>query len=282
MRVPRAISSGDCLQPCSSTMSGARRKRDRAARQVEPIVAPRQHRRVRRQPAVPRRGAALDVAPRRRDATEPACERVLEARPETHALIPLESQDGTIDALGVAWPLPRVRRRAAPSRTRTFSGASIVRSAPCAGRGKLPRSRSARCRTAPACSSDSTCSEIGLPMKSPSIARLCDSSSRNMSMTACAARMRNSRALNWLRLAQDLAQDLVADGLRRLDLAAAVARRAGLAQHVRERLARALARHLDQAQLREAVDRDAGAVALQRLVELGQHRAAGGPRSPCR
>ena len=41
---------------------------------------------------------------------------------------------------------------------------------------------------------------------------------------------------------------------------------------MRQRLAGALARHLDQAQLREAVDGEARPVALQRPVELGQHR----------
>src|SRR5690606_34871203 len=49
-------------------------------------------------------------------------------------------------------------------------------------------------------------------------------------------------------LALDLAQDLVADRPGRLDLADAVADRAGLAQQVGERLAGALARHLDQAE----------------------------------
>ena len=43
---------------------------------------------------------------------------------------------------------------------------------------------------------------------------------------------------------------------------------------MRQRLARALARHLDQAQLREAVHREPRAIALQRLVELGEHRGA--------
>ena len=62
--------------------------------------------------------------------------------------------------------------------------------------------------------------------------------------------------------------------LRGLDLAAAAAGGAGLAQHVRQRFARALARHLDQAELGEAVDRHARAVARERLVELGQHRGA--------
>src|ERR1051325_4739458 len=58
-----------------------------------------------------------------------------------------------------------------------------------------------------------------------------------------------------------LAQDLVAHGVCGLHLAAAAAGRAGLAQDVGERLARALARHLDQAESGEAVHRDARAVA---------------------
>src|SRR5882672_7524208 len=76
------------------------------------------------------------------------------------------------------------------------------------------------------------------------------------------------------RLAQDLAQHFVAHGLRRLDHAASAAGRASLAQDALERFAGALARHLDQAQSRESVDRDAGAVAPERLVELGQDRGA--------
>jgi hypothetical protein len=86
--------------------------------------------------------------------------------------------------------------------------------------------------------------------------------------------MRYSLALNWPVGAQDLAQDLVADRLRGLQLPAALAHRARLAQHVRERLARALARHLDQPELREAVHGDARAVARERLAELRQHRVA--------
>src|SRR5439155_590006 len=42
--------------------------------------------------------------------------------------------------------------------------------------------------------------------------------------------------------------------------------------HLRQPLAGALARHLDQSQLREAVDRQPRAVAVERLVELRQHR----------
>src|SRR5678815_3914833 len=76
------------------------------------------------------------------------------------------------------------------------------------------------------------------------------------------------------RLAQDLAQDLVAHRMRGLDRAAAVAGRARLAQHVGERLARALARHLDQPQGGESVDAHARAVARERAPELLEHRGA--------
>uniref|UniRef100_A0A7S4D5R6 Uncharacterized protein n=1 Tax=Heterosigma akashiwo TaxID=2829 RepID=A0A7S4D5R6_HETAK len=74
------------------------------------------------------------------------------------------------------------------------------------------------------------------------------------------------------RLAQDLAQDVIANRTCRLDLAAALAGWAGFAEHARQRLARALARHLDQTELGEAADRDLGAVAAELLPELGQHR----------
>src|SRR5208283_2537960 len=77
-----------------------------------------------------------------------------------------------------------------------------------------------------------------------------------------------------LGLAHDIAQNLVADGLGGLDLAAASASDAGFAQDVGETLARALARHFDQAQLREPVDRQPRAVAIERLVELLQHGSA--------
>ena len=86
--------------------------------------------------------------------------------------------------------------------------------------------------------------------------------------------MRNSRVVELARLAQDFAQDLEADGARGLHLAASFAGRTGLAQHVRERLARALARHLDQPELREATDRHPRAVARQRLLEFREHRVA--------
>src|SRR5690606_37325756 len=55
-------------------------------------------------------------------------------------------------------------------------------------------------------------------------------------------------------LAQDLAEDLVADRLGRLDEPAALAARARLAQQVLEALARPLARHLDEAERRDVHD----------------------------
>src|SRR5574343_556246 len=76
------------------------------------------------------------------------------------------------------------------------------------------------------------------------------------------------------RLAHDLALDLVTDGLRRLDLAAPLTHRTRLAQHVGQAFASALARYLHQAQAGKAVQRHAGAVARQRLGQLGQHRLA--------
>src|SRR5258708_3905967 len=76
------------------------------------------------------------------------------------------------------------------------------------------------------------------------------------------------------RLAQDLAQDLVRDGPPRLAAAAPAAGGAGLAQHLLQGLAGALARHLDQAQPRKSVHGDPRAVARERLAELGEHRGA--------
>ncbi len=60
--------------------------------------------------------------------------------------------------------------------------------------------------------------------------------------------------------ARDFAQDFLADGLRGLDFAATAARRAGFAEHMGERLARALARHFDKAEVRETIHRQAGAI----------------------
>src|ERR1700730_11042687 len=77
-----------------------------------------------------------------------------------------------------------------------------------------------------------------------------------------------------LRLAQDFTQYLVADGLSRLQLAAALAGRTTLAQHVRQRFARSLARHFDEAELRETVDGEPRPVAFQRAIELGEHGGA--------
>src|SRR5690606_36114550 len=76
-------------------------------------------------------------------------------------------------------------------------------------------------------------------------------------------------------LAHDLAKDLVADGLRRLHEASALTARARLAQHVLEALTVALARHLDEAERRDAHDlrlrvivREAGGQRLQDLMPV--------------
>jgi len=74
------------------------------------------------------------------------------------------------------------------------------------------------------------------------------------------------------RFAQDLAKDVMAHAARRFHLAAAPAHGARLAQQVGERLARALSRHLHQAELSEAADGDLGAVARELLLQLGEHR----------
>ena len=73
------------------------------------------------------------------------------------------------------------------------------------------------------------------------------------------------------RLAQDFAQDLVAQRARRAHRAARFAGGAGFAHLVRQRIPGALAGHLHQPQLAEAADRRAGAVARQGLVQFGQH-----------
>ncbi|MNL58473.1 hypothetical protein D3C87_1821120 [compost metagenome] len=76
------------------------------------------------------------------------------------------------------------------------------------------------------------------------------------------------------RLAQYFAQDLVAHGARRAHIAPRFAHGAGLAQLMRKRIPRALARHFHQAQLREAIDRHARAVTRQRLFQFSQHGVA--------
>src|SRR5881394_919633 len=83
-----------------------------------------------------------------------------------------------------------------------------------------------------------------------------------------------ARLVEGARLAQDLAQDLVADRVGGFHLAATAAGRTGLAQNVGERLARALARHLDEPEAGEAVDGDARAVAGERALEFLEHRRA--------
>src|SRR5580704_18829845 len=74
--------------------------------------------------------------------------------------------------------------------------------------------------------------------------------------------------------APDLAQDFVCDGLDALDDARALARRARLGEQLHERLARALARHLDEPELADLRDVGARAIARQRLLEGVPHLAA--------
>ena len=74
--------------------------------------------------------------------------------------------------------------------------------------------------------------------------------------------------------AQDFAQDVVADAAGGLDDAFALAGRARFAQLVGERFAGALARHLEQAELRKAVDRGLDPVSGELLFELVDHRLA--------
>ena len=76
------------------------------------------------------------------------------------------------------------------------------------------------------------------------------------------------------RLAHQLAQYLVTNGLRGFQFAAPFTHRTRLAQHMGQRLARALACHFHQSQLRETVDRHAGTVACQRLAKLVEHGVA--------
>ncbi|KAJ0338842.1 hypothetical protein COL154_014240, partial [Colletotrichum chrysophilum] len=73
--------------------------------------------------------------------------------------------------------------------------------------------------------------------------------------------------------AGDLAEDLVADGFRRLDDAAAGARRARFAQLPGQALGRALAGHLHQPERTHLVHGGLGVVARQRLFERTQHLA---------
>src|SRR6185437_5686182 len=75
-------------------------------------------------------------------------------------------------------------------------------------------------------------------------------------------------------LPQNLAEDLVADGLRRLHETASFARAARLAEQMLEALARALARHLHQPERREADDARLRAIAGERMLERRQHLAA--------
>src|SRR6185437_6789313 len=75
-------------------------------------------------------------------------------------------------------------------------------------------------------------------------------------------------------LAQDLAEDLVADGLGRLHEATSLTRPAGLAEQVLETLARALAGHLHQTERRETHYVALRAVAGEGVLERTEHLAA--------
>ena len=76
------------------------------------------------------------------------------------------------------------------------------------------------------------------------------------------------------RLPHDLAQHVIANRPRRLDLPLALADRARLAKHMRERFPRALARHFDEPELGETVHRRTRTVARERLLQLAEHGIA--------
>ncbi len=163
---------------------------------------------------------------------------------------------------------PSTRRRSLPPRAPRRPSASTIRSGGCRKPGASCRAcgRSSRvpvpgparplhqdhvvlllrvARSRPA-------SRSVLPMKSAQHARGCRaSSSRNRSITFCEARMRYSRGVE---LRAPRAGSRAGSRSRRsaavLSSPAPAAGRAGLAQHVGERLARALARHLHQPELR--------------------------------
>src|SRR3989338_172187 len=75
------------------------------------------------------------------------------------------------------------------------------------------------------------------------------------------------------RLTQNFAEDFVAGGLRRFQLAATLTGAAWLAEHLFKALAGALAGHLHQAQLGNADDIGLGVVALQLLLQGAQYLA---------
>src|SRR6185437_4300882 len=88
------------------------------------------------------------------------------------------------------------------------------------------------------------------------------------------ARHRDPILTERVSITAQLAQDFVANGRLRLDVALALAVRARLGQHAPERLARALARHLDDAELRDLGDVGLGLVGLERLFERAHHLLA--------
>src|SRR5690606_30301617 len=75
------------------------------------------------------------------------------------------------------------------------------------------------------------------------------------------------------RLAKDLAEYLVADRFRGLQLAAPLTAHAGFAQHLLEAFARALAGHLHQPELGDADDVGLGVIALELLLQRAQYLA---------
>ena len=120
----------------------------------------------------------------------------------------------------------------------------------------------------------SVCSRIGLPVCTSSSASAADSSSSSRSIDVLVRQHHQLLELELARLAQDLAENLVAHRLRRLDEAAALAGWTRHAQHVFQALARALARHLDQAERRHRRDVVLGVVAGQRFLQRLQHLLA--------
>src|SRR5262249_29342943 len=71
--------------------------------------------------------------------------------------------------------------------------------------------------------------------------------------------------------AADRAEDLVDDGALRADLSRAVAVVAGLVEEPPEALARALPRHFDEPELRDAIERRLRLVLLEQIFETAAH-----------
>ena len=75
------------------------------------------------------------------------------------------------------------------------------------------------------------------------------------------------------RLAQDFAEDLVADGFGGFDRAATVADTAGLAENVFQAFARALARHFDQPERGNLADLGLGMILVEIFLQRPEHLA---------